>query len=350
MKSAGQMKFRFRFPLLVLSLVWVLVLFGCSGTPLHDAAFEGDLSSRQADSTFVLLGDPQRTSFWELLIFREQNDGVRQELFDEIAHENPGIVLLLGDLVSQGDDDREWVKFDDFASAIRQNHIPMYAVLGNHDYFGDKQDALANFFERFPHQQNRLWNSFRFKSVAFILLNSNISQMTSRQVDEQEQWYEEQLAADQADSSVSAIVVACHHPPFTNSTIVSDNQDVLKDFVGPYVQTPKAKLFVTGHCHSYEHFVQDGKQFLVSGGGGGPRQSVTCDEKHWRHADLYKGDPIRAFHFVRVTIESDGLKVEMVKLDSKKDTWEVGDEFTVKNNDVTAQVGTGLQQPVANNQ
>jgi 3',5'-cyclic AMP phosphodiesterase CpdA len=337
LKSADEMRFKFRIPLLMLSLSCFLLLFGCAGTPVHDASFEGDLSSRQSDSTFVLLGDPQRTSFWELLVFREQNDGVHQELFDEIARENPGLVLLLGDLVSQGDDDREWVKFDDFTASVRQRHIPIYAVLGNHDYFGDKQDALGNFFERFPHQQKRLWNSFRFRSVAFILLNSNIAQMTSRQVDEQEKWYEEQLAADQADSSVTVIVVACHHPPFTNSTIVSDNKDVLKDFVGPYLQTAKAKLFVTGHCHSYEHFVKDGKHFLVTGGGGGPRQSVSCDEKQWRHPDLYKGDPIRAFHFCRVTIESDGLNVEMVRLNPSKDTWEVGNEFRVPTRVLTAE-------------
>ena len=331
------MRFQVRFPLLLLTLLWVFFLFGCYETPLHDASFEGDLSSRQSDSTFVLLGDPQRTSFWELLIFREQNDGARRALFNEIADENPGVVVLLGDLVSQGDDDREWVKFDDFAARIRQKHIPMYAVLGNHDYFGDKQDALENFFERFPHQQKRLWNSFRFKSVAFILLNSNLSQMTRAQVQQQQDWYEKQLADDQADSSISAIVVTCHHPPYTNSTIVSDNPDVLKDFVGPYTRTPKALLFFTGHCHSYEHFVQNGKQFVVSGGGGGPRQQVTCDAKSWRHADLYKGDPLRAFHFCRVTIQSDGLKVEMVKLNPKDDSWQVGDEFEVKSQVLTAE-------------
>lgn len=336
------MKIPYRFPLLVPTVIWLILFFGCSGTPLHDASFEGNLSSRQSDSTFILLGDPQRTSFWELLVFREQNDGIRRELFDEIARENPGVVLLLGDLVSQGDDDREWVKFDTFSSAVREKHIPIYSVLGNHDYFGDEEAALGNFFERFPHQQNRLWNTFRFRSVAFILLNSNISRMTPRQVDEQEKWYKEQLARDQADSTISAIIVACHHPPFTNSTIVSDNQDVLEDFVGPYLAIPKARLFFTGHCHSYEHFVQDGKQFVVSGGGGGPRQPVTCDSKHWRHADLYQGDPIRAFHFIRVTIENDGLRVEMVRLDSDKDTWEVGDVFTVKNQVATAEVSAEI--------
>ena len=65
---------------------------------------------------------------------------------------------------------------------------------------------------------------------------------------------------------------------------------------------------------------------------------MTCDEKQWRHADLYKGDPLRAFHFLRVTIKTDGLKVEMVKLDSSTEAWEVGDVFTVKNNQLlTAQ-------------
>jgi len=337
----------------VLPLLWLLLLFGCTGTAIQnasDASFEGDLSSRQADSTFILVGDPQRTSFWELLIFREQNDGARQELFDEVAREDPGVVLLLGDLVSRGDDDREWRKFDGFTAGIREKHIPMYSVLGNHDYYGNTKVALGNFFERFPHQQKRLWNSFRFNSVAFILLNSNISQMASAQIQEQDTWYRKQLAEAQGDNTVTAIVVACHHPPFTNSTIVSDDQDVRKDFVGPFLETPKAKLFFTGHCHSYEHFVQDGKQFVVTGGGGGPRQAVSCDAKSWRHADQYKGDPIRAFHFCRVTIEGDGLKVEMVKLDPSNGAWEVGDEFTVKNHVLTAEVTPMQMSEIADGQ
>ena len=64
---------------------------------------------------------------------------------------------------------------------------------------------------------------------------------------------------------------------------------------------------------------------------------MTCDPKKWRHADQYKGDPIRAFHFRRVTIEQDGLKVEMVKLDPSNDSWSVGDEFEVKNRVVEAE-------------
>jgi hypothetical protein len=115
----------------------------------------------------------------------------------------------------------------------------------------------------------------------------------------------------------------------TNSTIVSGSDAVRRYFVEPFLKTPKAQLFFSGHCHSYERFVEHGKTFIVTGGGGGARQKVITDSTRQHYRDYFRGPDIRPFHFCRVTIEETALRVRMVCLDSTLKHWSVADEFTI---------------------
>ncbi|MGH9760247.1 MAG: metallophosphoesterase family protein, partial [Blastocatellia bacterium] len=218
----------------------------------HFPTYTGDISSRQNIPFFMFVGDTQRTSRWERLIGREQNDAGRQAVLDKIADENPAFLVILGDLVFQGDSPTHWPQFDQFAAPIRQKGIPVFPLLGNHEYFGDHNKAFELFFDRFPHLQRRFWYSIRFGSVAIILLDSNFDEMGRELMDRQDEWYKATLAEYQRDSAITNIIVCCHHAPYTNSTVVSDDALVQQHFVEPFKTTPKAKVFFTGHCHSYE--------------------------------------------------------------------------------------------------
>lgn len=59
--------------------------------------------------------------------------------------------------------------------------------------------------------------------------------------------------------------------------------------------------------HSYERFEKKGIQFLVSGGGGGPRRDVGAG----RHRDLYEGP--RDAHYLRFSLD-DGLRCDVMML------------------------------------
>ncbi|HKV38254.1 MAG TPA: metallophosphoesterase [Blastocatellia bacterium] len=291
--------------------------------------YSGDLSSRQGIHSFIFVGDTQRTSVWELAIGREQNDAARQAVLDKIAGEAPAFLVILGDLVFQGDDPAHWDRFDEFTSKIREAGIPVFPLLGNHEYFGNHEKAFDLFFSRFPHLSRQFWYTIQFSSVAIILLDSNLGEMSQNMVGQQDDWYRKKLVEYENDPAVKVVIVCCHHAPFTNSTVVSDDAAVQTHFVGPFKNTPKARLFITGHCHSYERFVQFGKQFVVSGGGGGPRQPLIVDKKRRRHEDMYNGGAIREFHFCKVTLEQGRPRLEMWRLDKELRNWSMGDQFVL---------------------
>jgi len=277
-----------------------------SAAQTNTPTYSGDISSRQTIPFFLLVGDTQRTSLWELKIGREQNDTARQLVLNRIAEENPAFLVILGDL----------------------KNIPVFPLFGNHEYFGFHKKAFEHFFGRFPHLNRQLWYVVRFNSVAIVLLNSNFKNLSQDLINKQNEWYRARLSEYQNDDAIKTVIVCCHHAPFTNSTVVPDDAKVQEYFVAPFKRTPKAKLFMTGHCHSYERFVKHGKQYIVSGGGGGPRQKLLVSGKQ-RHKDQYNGGAIREFHFCKIVLEPGQLRVQMVKLDDGLASWSVGDEFVV---------------------
>ena len=303
---------------------------------LHTTSFSqtevsgSELSGRGDRSSIILVGDLQSTGFWERALFGEQNDSARQAVLDKIAVEDPAFLIILGDIVSTGGNESRWEYFEKCARPIRERHIPIYAVPGNHEYFGGEEKGLKNFYRHIPLMENTTRRAIRYKNIACILLNSNFKKMSRSEMDEQNTWYVRTLNEYQKDSSVASIIVCCHHPPMTNSTIVSGNDDVRRDFVGPFLKTSKARLFFSGHCHSYERFVEGGKTFIVTGGGGGARQKVIAESVRQRHRDQFIGPEIRPFHFCRMTIEETTLRVSMVCLDSTLRGWTVADEITVE--------------------
>jgi Icc-related predicted phosphoesterase len=291
-------------------------------------SFDSGLSLCNNRSSVIFMGDPQRTGFGERLLLREQNDAAQQAVMNAVAEEIPAFAVILGDLVSAGGKKNAWNYFDSCTLPLRRNHIPIIAIPGNHDYFGGKKKAMRNFSSHFPLLEGRTWTSACFKSVAFILLNSNFKEMTPAALDSQNSWYTRKLDDFQMDSSIAVIIVGCHHSPFTNSAIVSENKDVQTRFVPAFIHTPKAKLFISGHCHSYERFNEYGKIFVVSGGAGGPRQNLITNQTK-RRLDLFAGPSIRPFHYCKISLGKDQLHVQMIQLDDSLKLWSLGEEFII---------------------
>jgi hypothetical protein len=109
-----------------------------------------------------------------------------------------------------------------------------------------------------------------------------------------------------ADSSVKAVIVTCHHSPFTNSRLVKSSTFVQEQFVPYFIQSKKARLFLSGHAHVFEHYRFQEKDFLVIGGGGGLRHPLS--KSIFQLPDL-SGKYKPMFHYLTVTSDDENLNV-----------------------------------------
>ncbi len=276
---------------------------------------------------FILVGDTQKTSLWEF--WRERNDRERRLIIDEICRHEPAFVVHLGDLIAYGSSKRDWDDFDELNRELRRKDIPYFPILGNHEYYGRKETALQYYFDRFPYLEQRRWYSFHWKNVGLLMVDSNFSKLTSGEVEEQSQWYLDELGRFEEIENVSFVIVCCHHPPFTNSKVVRPNEKVKTRFVDPFLRHSKTRLFFSGHTHSYERFEFEGKFFIVSGGGGGPRHKLFTAPGSRRFEDIFTGPKIRFFHFIELETNHEGLTSRTFELQSER-KFRIVDPFTTE--------------------
>lgn len=255
----------------------------------------------------VAVGDLQRTSIWETMIGRENNDIERNEIIKNISEQNPGSVVLLGDMVFEGDDGDQWKYFDNLMSPIEKKAIPLFPVIGNHEYWGVDQTALQFLSKRFPMIKGSHWYTEISDSIALIFLDSNDGEYSVAQWQTQTEWFKNQLLLFDNDPAIKGILVFAHHPPYTNSLVTGDEMQVQTGFVPAFDQSKKTLAFITGHAHTYERFIENGKTFIISGGGGGPR--VVLRNGSGSHRDYYSGPSPRPFNYLLINKQNDGLEI-----------------------------------------
>ncbi|MBL0358994.1 MAG: metallophosphoesterase [Chitinophagaceae bacterium] len=199
-------------------------------------------------------------------------------IFASILKEKPNSLYMLGDVVGLGASNRKWKKVDIFLDSCRRGGTTVCGILGNHEVMGLAKKGEANFQKRFPMNVSTGYVSIT-DSVAVVLLNSNFTKLTAEENEQQKQWYNSTMASLDTSTAVRAVIVCCHHAPYTNSKIVKCCSKVQDYFVAAYIKSKKAQLFITGHAHAFEHFKMMGKDFLVIGGGGGLHQPLNEKEK-----------------------------------------------------------------------
>ena len=310
----------------ILSLILFVCFFGYSNAQIPD--YTGSSIRPDTASSIILIGDVQLRGTPEILLGRENNKDAVRTLLKKIAEEDPSFVLVLGDFTFHGSSVNSWSDFDDMAKAIHEKGIPIFPLPGNHEYFGNPKEGFHQYFLRFPQIQHKLWYVKKWKDVGIITLNANFNHLSKEQITKQNTWYNTQMDSLQADTTVAIIIVCCHEPPYTNSTVVSDDKEVQKHFVPSYLSKSKAKLFFSGHCHSYEHFHIGGKDFVVSGGAG-PRQMLEAPPKDSPKKDLFHGGPERKHHFCKLTRTNDGLHVQMMQVSENLKKWSIGEEIVI---------------------
>lgn len=279
--------------LLIFILPVVIVL-------ISDTEFEGYAPFIQNESPgnkLVFLSDTQDPiwieNFW---LDENNNEEIKVSILNNIIKQNPRAIFHMGDLVSFGFLNRDWEEVDSWINVLNRKGISFYPVMGNHELMLFPDMGYANFVERFP-DHSRTGYLTIIESIAVIMLNSNFGEMSSLEIQKQNEWYETTLVKLERDININLIVVGCHHSPYTNSTIVDPSEEVQEYFVPSFLNSKKARLFLSGHAHAFEHFSMKRNQFIVIGGGGGLQQPLlTGGEARWKD-NFSSSESVRRFHF-----------------------------------------------------
>ena len=283
---------------------------------------------------FAAVGDTQRTSFWECLIGREVNDEITPVIIKGIVGSKAKFLVFVGDMVFDGGNKRHWQLFDNILLPVRIAKLPLLPIMGNHEYWGNRASSKTYVKERFPEIRNGTWYSKRNGVLGMIFLNSNHAEMSESLWMQQISWLKEILRNWSVDDRIRGIIAFAHHPPYTNSVVVSSDIKMRSDIVKLFCNSNKAMVMVSGHAHGYERFenVQDpsgcanAMQFIVSGGGGGPRPKGLKKELK----DSYISDSPRPFNFLLFDGFNNGVRISTHGLHKGQSNINLLEQITMK--------------------
>lgn len=178
----------------------------------------------------------------------------------------PDVIGHAGDTVQNGDVLAEWQSqwFDPLAAAANLGQrTPILVARGNHD--GDSPPAIA--YHWLPANQH--WYAETIGRVRFVFLNSNLV------LGAQDAFLAAELAAPAAQNA-DFVVVAFHHPPYTNlwDQPGFNGMPYERNVWVPLFEQYDVDLVISGHAHCYERGVQNGVTYLVVGGAGGTLDTV----------------------------------------------------------------------------
>jgi Icc-related predicted phosphoesterase len=275
---------------------------------------------------FVAYGDSR---FHDPKDTEAANPVVRRELVQAIAKVNPAFISFGGDIVYNGYDVNDWKVWDSETQVWREQKIPVYPALGNHDLHGDEKLALGNYFERFPDLKNSRYYSVRIANTLLLVLDSSLEETGGPQG----KWLNQKL--DTLPSDVDFVFLVLHHPPYTSSSDAKKfggghssrpHEQELAKMLEARQPNMRARIVVfSGHVHNYEHHEHGGVNYFVTGGAGAHAYPIERAPD-----DLFQSKEIN-YHYLLVEVNRGSLKLTMNRLDmtSGSAVWTQPDVVTI---------------------
>jgi len=290
---------------------------------------------------FVAFGD---TRFHDPADTKPANPEIRHALVAAIAQENPVFISIGGDIVLDGDNAKDWQVWDAETSLWRERKIPVYPAIGNHDLHGNLDNALANYFQRFPDIRKSRFYSTRIANSLMLVLDSNLDELTGPQG----AWLAAQL--DHLPPDVDFVFFVFHHPPYTSSSdekifggghSARPTEQALAKMLEERQQRARARFIVfSGHVHNYERHEHGGVTYFVTGGGGARPYLISRAPD-----DLYKDMGIN-YHYLLVEVDHTAVKITMHKVEIKDGSpiWSTPDSVTLRVPAAAAKAAAGKAQ------
>jgi len=287
---------------------------------------------------FVAYGD---TRFHDPKDTDAANPAVRVTLVQAIAEAKAAFICFTGDIVYNGYDPDDWKVWDSETSAWRDEKIPIYPALGNHDLHGDPKMALGNYFQRFPELKGSVYYSVRAANALLLVLDSGLEEATGPQ----SQWLADKL--DHVPADVDFVLVMDHHPPYTSSSDTkkfggghsarSQEQALAKMLEDRQAHARFRIVVFSGHVHNYERHEHGGITYFVTGGGAA----------HAYPIERAPDDPFQSkeinYHYLLVEVDHQQMKVTMNRVDltTGKAVWTQPDSVTISVPAAVAAQATG---------
>lgn len=267
--------------------------------------------------TFIFISDTQKPMWFEKLFVKTHRNEEATDILlnDIVSRPEISAVLILGDVTAMSSFENNWIKIDTFLANLNKKNIPAYAVMGNHDCLLSTSQGEQNFSKRFP-AFVKTGYTVRIKQCAVVMLNSNFSEMSQKEIKYQDEWYQKELDELEKDSTVQLIIVGCHHSPYCNSNIVGPSKKVRTKFVPAFSKNKKCKFFLSGHAHTFQHFMDslNNKHFIVLGGGGGLLHRLNGDVCHGLKDQTNWGKDYRMFHYLQCKVIDKKILLEVMML------------------------------------
>ena len=311
----------------ILTAAMLLVLSGCTKSSSAQVSNPADLQLDQKPPfRFVAYGD---TRFHDPKDTQVADPAVRVALVQAIAEVHSAFICFSGDIVLNGYDADDWKVWDSETRIWRENRIPVYPALGNHELHGNEEVALSHYFQRFPELRNSRYYSVRAANTLVLALDSSQDEAAGRQG----QWLADKL--DHVPPGVDFVFVMLHHPPYTSSSEgpklggghpARPREQALAKMLQERQARARFRIVVfAGHVHNYERHEHGGVTYFVSGGGGAQAYPIA------RAPD----DPFQSkevnYHYLLAEVDRQQLKVTMNRVDlaSGKAVWTQPDSVKI---------------------
>ena len=225
-------------------------------------------------------------------------------------------MVFLGDNIlpngTRSADDPQWkTKFED-VYADPALAVPVYAVLGNHEYRGNvpaqieygKRNAKWKMPARYYTFTRTLADATR---VQFFVLDTTPIDKLEPEVDEQVAWLDRELSA----SAARWKICLGHHPLYHHNPRHEPNPRTIAK-LEPLFTKHKVDLYMAGHHHALDMLKPiKGVYYVVSGGGGGPD---CAREIAWTDGSYYA---TTGGGFAALRVSHDELVIEFVRMDGR---------------------------------
>jgi predicted phosphodiesterase len=208
-------------------------------------------------SRFAILGD--RTG--------EAQPGVYEQVWKEVAAENPAFVLSVGDTI-QGMNDRsaeaEWREAEQMLKPFRR--YPLYLVPGNHDIWSAESERLFEKYATHPAHY-----SFDYGQAHFTVLdNSRSDELAAAEL----AFLETDL---KAHAGQPLKIIVSHRPSWLVNVALRNPKFALHQLARRY----GVQYVIAGHVHQMLHLALDGVTYVSMPSSGGHLRLSGAYEDGW---------------------------------------------------------------------